>query len=83
MKTLLLSLFTPLLLVSTLHAALDTAKIESLTGLKGTANEAEGTFKVTAPRTDVKIAVDGWTMPQAICRRSPSAARFAPAPSAK
>lgn len=46
-----------------LAAALDTAKIEALTGLKGTANEAEGTFKVTAPRTDVKIAVDGWTMP--------------------
>ena len=44
-------------------APLDTAKIESLTGLKGTLNEAERVFKVTAPRTDVKIAVDGWTMP--------------------
>ena len=63
MKTFLLSLLTPLLLSTTLRAALDTAKIESLTGLKGTANEAEGTFKITAPRTDVKIAVDGWTMP--------------------
>jgi hypothetical protein len=63
MKTLLVSLLAPLLLVSNLHAALDTAKIESLTGLKGTANEAEGTFKVTAPRADVKISVDGWQMP--------------------
>lgn len=60
---LLLSLLTPFILSTILHAALDAAKIESLTGLKGTANEAEGTFKVTAPRTDVKIAVDGWTMP--------------------
>src|SRR6187399_1554073 len=44
-------------------APLDTAKIESVTGLKGTLNEAERVFKVSAPRTDVKIAVDGWTMP--------------------
>jgi hypothetical protein len=45
------------------HAALDGAKIEQLTGLKGTLNEAEGVFKVTAPRTDVKVSVDGWQMP--------------------
>jgi Domain of Unknown Function (DUF1259) len=44
-------------------AALDSAKIEAATGLKGTLNEAEGVFKVSAPRTDVKIAVDGWQMP--------------------
>ena len=44
-------------------AALDSAKIESATGLKGTLNEAEGVFKVTAPRSDVKVAVDGWQMP--------------------
>ena len=44
-------------------AALDPAKIETSTGLKGTLNEAEGVFKVTAPRNDVKIAVDGWQMP--------------------
>jgi hypothetical protein len=44
-------------------AALDPAKIEAATGLKGTLNEAEGVFKVSAPRTDVKIAVDGWQMP--------------------
>src|ERR1041385_2505315 len=44
-------------------AALDTAAIESGTGLKGTLNEAEGVFKVTAPRADVKVSVDGWQMP--------------------
>ena len=44
-------------------AALDGAKIETATGLKGTLNEAEGVFKVTAPRNDVKINVDGWQMP--------------------
>src|ERR1041385_8779747 len=42
---------------------LDTARIEQLTGLKGTFNEAEGVFKVSAPRTDVKVSVDGWQMP--------------------
>ncbi len=44
-------------------AALDGAKIESATGLKGALNAAEGVFKVTAPRTDVKIKVDDWPMP--------------------
>ncbi len=44
-------------------AALDSAKIEKATGLKGKLNEAEGVFKVSAPRNDVKIAVDGWAMP--------------------
>src|SRR5437667_12656776 len=42
---------------------LDTNRIEQLTGLKGTMNKEEGVFKVSAPRNDVKIAVDGWTMP--------------------
>lgn len=51
-------------LVPTLaFAALDGAKIETATGLKGTLNEAEGVFKVTAPRTDVKVSVDSWQMP--------------------
>src|SRR5688500_12785885 len=45
------------------HAALDTAKINEITGLKGTMNEAEGVFKVSKPRDDVKVNVDGWQMP--------------------
>jgi hypothetical protein len=44
-------------------AALDTAKIDSLTGLKGTWNEAEKVHKVSQPRSDLPVAVDGWTMP--------------------
>src|SRR3954463_5651664 len=44
-------------------ATFDTAKIESVTGLKGTWNEAEGVFKVSQPRTDLPVTVDGWTMP--------------------
>jgi hypothetical protein len=44
-------------------AALDTAKIDNLTGLKGKLNEKEGVYRVTFPRADVKVAVDGWTMP--------------------
>jgi Domain of Unknown Function (DUF1259) len=42
---------------------LDTARIDELTGLKGKMNEKEGVYKVTFPRDDVKVSVDGWTMP--------------------
>ena len=42
---------------------LDTAKIESITGLKGSFNEDQSVFKVSSPRTDVKVFVDQWTMP--------------------
>jgi Domain of Unknown Function (DUF1259) len=48
---------------ASLAADLDTAKIDNLTGLKGKMNEKEGVYKVTFPRNDVKIVVDGWTMP--------------------
>jgi hypothetical protein len=44
-------------------AALDTAKIDNLTGLKSKLNEKEGVYRVSFPRADVKVAVDGWTMP--------------------
>jgi hypothetical protein len=48
------------------HAAdqkLDTGRIEQITGMKGTFNEKENVFKVTTPRTDVQVSVDGWKMP--------------------
>src|SRR6266700_1329443 len=45
------------------YAALDTAKIDQITGLKGKFNEKEGVYKVTFPRSDVKVVVDGWTLP--------------------
>src|SRR5947209_17352424 len=44
-------------------AALDTAKIDNLTGLKGKFNEKEGVYRVSFPRDDVKVVVDGWKMP--------------------
>src|ERR1700738_786465 len=43
--------------------ALDTAKIDNMTGLKGKLVEKEGVYRLTFPRADVKVAVDGWTMP--------------------
>jgi hypothetical protein len=42
---------------------LDTAKIEQIAGVKGTYSEKENVFKVSSPRNDVKVSVDGWTMP--------------------
>jgi hypothetical protein len=48
---------------TTKAATLDTAKIDQITGLKGKLNEKEGVYKVTFPRNDLKVAVDGWTMP--------------------
>ena len=64
MKTYLLSvLICCATITAALAAALDTAKIDELTGLKGKMNEKEGVYKVTFPRNDVKVVVDGWTMP--------------------
>jgi hypothetical protein len=45
------------------HAGLDTAAIEQGTGLKGQLIAQESVFKVTKPRSDVKIQVDQWGMP--------------------
>src|SRR5882762_9962560 len=49
--------------VASAQDKLDTAKIESLTGLKGAMNKEENVFKVSSPRSDIKVSVDGWTMP--------------------
>src|SRR5437868_10835604 len=43
--------------------SLDTAKIDELTGLKGKLNEKEGVYRITFPRGDVPVTVDGWKMP--------------------
>ena len=45
------------------EAALDAAKIDEITGLKGKMNQVEGVYKVTFPRDDVKVSVAGWQMP--------------------
>jgi len=64
MKTYLLSiLLYCATIAAALAATLDTAKIDQITGLKGKMNEKEGVYKVTFPRNDVKVVVDGWTMP--------------------
>jgi hypothetical protein len=49
--------------IDIVSAALDAAKIDEITGLKGKLNEKEGVYRVSFPRADVKVAVDGWTMP--------------------
>jgi hypothetical protein len=64
MKNFLLRSTILLGIVSSAFAAdLNTARIDELTGLKGKMNQKEGVYKVTFPRNDVKVAVDGWTMP--------------------
>src|SRR4026208_878755 len=64
MKTYLLSiLICCATITGALAGTLDTAKIDQITGLQGKMNEKEGVYKVTFPRNDVKVAVDGWTMP--------------------
>jgi Domain of Unknown Function (DUF1259) len=42
--------------------ALDTAKIEQLTGAKGELNDKEGVFKVNVPRTDLAVTAAGVKM---------------------
>jgi hypothetical protein len=41
---------------------LNTSKIEQATGLKGQMNEKEGVFKVSAPRSDLKVTTAGVKM---------------------
>src|SRR5437764_518687 len=63
MKKLLLLLAICGVNIDISSAALDTAKIDQITGLKGKFNEKEGVYKVTFARDDVKVVVDGWAMP--------------------
>lgn len=62
----MLSLFVLLSAVTgaTLRAApLEAKRITEITGLPGVWNAAQAVFKVSAPRSDVPVAVDGWKMP--------------------
>jgi len=63
MKTLRMLLTILFALQAAASAAFDTQKIDEITGLKGKLNEKEGVYRVSFPRADVKVAVDGWTMP--------------------
>jgi hypothetical protein len=47
------------------HAALSEqqrSRIDQLTGAKGAYTESEGVHKVTFPRNDLKVTIDGWAM---------------------
>jgi hypothetical protein len=57
--------------------SLDTAEIEKLTGLKGTLDEKEHVFKVSAPRKDLKVISWGvqLTPPMGLTLGRPSSAR--------
>ncbi len=63
MKTSSLAIFLCVANIHLTSAALDTAKIDQITGLKGKLNEKEDVYRVTFPRDDVKVVVDGWTVP--------------------
>jgi hypothetical protein len=63
LKSLSFSALVTLLLGHAGFAALDTSKIDSLTGLKGTWSETEKVHKVSQPRNDLPVSIDGWTMP--------------------
>lgn len=52
-----------LLIAAKCLGAIDGAAIDTATGLKGVLNEAEGVYKVSVPRSDVKVSVDNWQMP--------------------
>lgn len=58
---LLVAIVTPAVRAADLP--LDTAAIESITGITGTMNKAENVFKISKPRTDIKLNVDRWTLP--------------------
>lgn len=42
---------------------LDTNRIDQITGLKGKLNAEEAVYKVSSPRTDVRVSVDNWQIP--------------------
>lgn len=41
----------------------DTARIQALTGMQGAWNAKEAVYKVTSPRTDMSVSVDGFSLP--------------------
>jgi hypothetical protein len=55
--------FVTLFCLSSQAQMIDSAKIEQIIGVKGAMNTNENVFKITVPRNDVKVSVDGWAMP--------------------
>jgi hypothetical protein len=62
MKTKILFLLV-LTILNAAGAAVDTAQIDQLTGLKGKFNEKGGAYKISFPREDITVLVDGWKIP--------------------
>ena len=58
-----LSGFAVLVSFSVFAQSLDTTRIDQVFGMKGVLNTNENVFKVTWPRTDVKVSVDGMNLP--------------------
>jgi hypothetical protein len=58
--------------------ALDTARIEQLTGAKGQLDQKEGVFKVSVPRTDLQPTVAGVKIPPSMGLTSWAAFQGAP-----
>jgi hypothetical protein len=63
MRTLMLSILSISLAVCSPLLALDTAAIENAAGVKGTWIESEKVYKLSFPRDDVKVTVDGSPLP--------------------
>src|SRR5437868_14652458 len=49
--------------VSATVPTLNTERIDQLTDLKGKLNEKEGAYKISFPRDEIAVAVDGWKIP--------------------
>ena len=47
----------------TFAAEFPTNRVDEITGLKGKWNPDEAVYKISSPRTDFKVSVDGWQMP--------------------
>ena len=62
MKTMLLAIALLTLPAAAAKTALDTARIEQVTGLKGKWNEKEGVFKLEMPRSDLAVTAAGTKM---------------------
>lgn len=57
------ALIIPASLGLAVNDKIDSAKIEEITATKGSYSEKENVFKVSSPRTDIKVQVDRWAMP--------------------
>jgi hypothetical protein len=56
-------LFCAAFVAGGLAADFPTNRIDEITGLKGKWNADEGVYKVSSPRSDIKVSVDNWQMP--------------------